>query len=381
MNKIKFIALILTVALTLSAFSSCTFIINTDSDKNKLNALESFNSTLDDVDDSSDEILEFRPVDIGIQAQREYIFPFIGIDFTPTESLYGKIENREVFLYQTEEFEDATTVKYAFMTFYATTDAQREEKVTSIDIYTWLDSLEKVGAIGIYVKGEVSNLDALTGCDTHKKVGDSDDGKYEYYLSINSGSKSESVSELESSLIFIAEMKEFDPEYAYSAFSVGKNENVDSTGIFSGKDIFGNGYTQDIFSDYDLTLVNVLTTWCTYCVEEMPELEKLRADYVKNGVKFNVVAVVLDTKYNGKEDSNAIELAKTLHDKSGASFPFLIPDESEMNGRLTGIESFPESFFVDSEGNIVSEAYIGARSYKEWKTVVDGELEKLGGAK
>lgn len=377
MKKIGLIALILIAASTLSVFSGCILSGKPYAD----GETENTESTGDAQDGNSNEILEFRPVDVGIQAQREYIYPFIGIDFTPTESLYDKIESREAFVYQTEEFEDATTVKYAFMTFYATTEAQREEKVMSVDIYEWLDNLEKTGAIGIYDKDSVSDLDTLTGCDTHKKVGNSDDGKYEYYLSLNSECTSEISKELEKSPIFITEMREFESNYTYNAFSVGKNENVDSTGIFSEKDVFGNDYNQDIFSDYDLTLVNVLTTWCTYCVEEMPELEKLRADYVKDGVKFNVVAVVLDTKFNGKEDDNAIELAKTLHDKSGASFPFLIPDESEMNGRLTGIESFPESFFVDRDGNIVSEAYIGARSYKEWKTAVDGELEKLGVSK
>ena len=34
--------------------------------------------------------------------------------------------------------------------------------------------------------------------------------------------------------------------------------------------------TQDIFADYDLTMVNVWATWCGYCVEEMPELAKLK---------------------------------------------------------------------------------------------------------
>ncbi len=34
-------------------------------------------------------------------------------------------------------------------------------------------------------------------------------------------------------------------------------------------------YTQDIFSKYDLTMVNIFTTWCSPCVNEIPDLEKL----------------------------------------------------------------------------------------------------------
>lgn len=68
-----------------------------------------------------------------------------------------------------------------------------------------------------------------------------------------------------------------------------------------------------------------------------------------------------------------------MHKRSGAGFPFLIPDETEMNGRLTGIASFPETFFVDKDGNIVSEPYFGARSQSEWAKIVDEEFAKLNG--
>lgn len=70
-------------------------------------------------------------------------------------------------------------------------------------------------------------------------------------------------------------------------------------------------------------------------------------------------------------DEGALERAQILYERSKAKFPFLIPDENNMNGRLTGIESVPESFFVDKNGNIVSDPYVGANSQKEWKKNVD----------
>ena len=42
---------------------------------------------------------------------------------------------------------------------------------------------------------------------------------------------------------------------------------------FKTVDLEGNEVTQDIFKDYDMTMINVWTTWCPYCIEEMPELE------------------------------------------------------------------------------------------------------------
>lgn len=331
----------------------------------------------DDENDGTEGALSFRPVDIGVQAQKEYIYPFIGLRIKPSDIMYEKIDNREVYVSLKDDYEDALTVNYALMRFFATTEEQRGEVVTSIDCYAWEESLKKLGAVGIYKKGIVKELDDLTGCDIHEKIGASDDGKYEYYLSIKSDCDKTLIDELKKVNVIISKMREFDPSYSYNAFSVGKDESVNSAGPFTTKDVFGKEYTESVFEDYDLTLVNVLTTWCTYCVEEMPTLEELRKNYTEQGVKFNVVAVVLDTKYGETTDTSAVELAQTLHKKSDASFPFLIPDENNMNGRLVGIENFPESFFVDKNGNIVSDAYLGARTLKEWSAIVETELNSL----
>ena len=50
---------------------------------------------------------------------------------------------------------------------------------------------------------------------------------------------------------------------------------------------------------------------------------------------------------------------------------------TNFNGRLNGIQAMPETFFVDSNGNIVGDTYSGAKSAKEWKQVIEKELEKI----
>lgn len=40
-----------------------------------------------------------------------------------------------------------------------------------------------------------------------------------------------------------------------------------------------NPSREEIFADYDLTMVNLWTTTCGYCIEEMPTLEKLRTEF------------------------------------------------------------------------------------------------------
>lgn len=150
-----------------------------------------------------------------------------------------------------------------------------------------------------------------------------------------------------------------------------KGNNV---GEFSMQDIEGETYTQEMFADYDLTLVNIFTTWCSPCINEIPDLQKLREEMKDQGV--NVVGIALDTiGSSGSADEETVEVAKKLAEYTGASYPFLIPDEGYLNGRLTGINAVPETFFVDKEGNIVGETYSGSRSLEEWKEIVQTELK------
>ncbi len=84
-----------------------------------------------------------------------------------------------------------------------------------------------------------------------------------------------------------------------------------------------------------------------------------------------MVGIVLDSiDSNGAADQEIIEKAKVLAERTGAAYPFLIPDQSYLNGRLSGINAVPETFFVDKDGNIVGETYSGSRSLEDWETIV-----------
>ena len=63
------------------------------------------------------------------------------------------------------------------------------------------------------------------------------------------------------------------------------------------------------------------------------------------------------------------------------SYPLLIPDAGNMNGRISGLSSFPESFFVDKDGNIVGVPIMGSRNLEDWKTAVEDALEKINSGK
>ncbi len=151
-----------------------------------------------------------------------------------------------------------------------------------------------------------------------------------------------------------------------------------SLGEFTTQDVDGNEYTQDMFKDYDLTLVNIFTTWCPPCVAEMPELEKLYQQMKDQGV--NVVGFVLDVlNEEGEIVQEDLERAQELVKRTGVTYPVLLPDSGYLNGRLTGIDAFPETFFVDQDGNVVGGTYQGSGDLEDWLEVVEQELAALNG--
>lgn len=148
-------------------------------------------------------------------------------------------------------------------------------------------------------------------------------------------------------------------------------------GEFSAQDFSGNTVTKDIFADYDLTMVNLWTTTCGYCIEEMPVLNELRKEFQDDGISFNIISVCMDVGNTDEINDANLKKAQEIIEKAGVEYPNLIPDSVLLEGRLKGIQAFPESFFVDSEGNVVSEPYVGALPKNHWRATMNNEIDKL----
>jgi len=151
--------------------------------------------------------------------------------------------------------------------------------------------------------------------------------------------------------------------------------NETQLGDFKAQDINGNEVTKDIFSNYDLTLVNLFTTWCSPCVEEIPYLSQIDKELSDKGV--NVIGIVLDVNEDGKIDDKKLEKLKEIIQSTNAGYDILLPDSVLREGRLKGVDSVPESFFVDKNGNIVGETYVGSHSKEEWMDIINKELGKI----
>lgn len=110
----------------------------------------------------------------------------------------------------------------------------------------------------------------------------------------------------------------------------------------------------------------------------MPELEELYQEMKDQGV--GVVGMVLDSvSEDGTPDDSIVQKAQLLKEKTGVTYPLLIPDKGFLNGRISGLQSFPESFFVDKDGNIVSDPIMGSNTFDGWKEAVEKQLAALKG--
>lgn len=151
--------------------------------------------------------------------------------------------------------------------------------------------------------------------------------------------------------------------------------SADTTGPFQDftvSSILGESYTPEVFSDHDLSIVNIMATWCGPCVNEMPDLENI---YEDTGV--GVVGIVIDTSSRGEVDSEAVDTALHLADQLGITYPMLIPDANHFSGLTSSVQVVPTSYLVDNTGKIVAGPIEGAMSADSWLQLVDIAKENM----
>lgn len=118
---------------------------------------------------------------------------------------------------------------------------------------------------------------------------------------------------------------------------------------FETQTLSGETVTQDIFADYDLTMVKIWTTWCSNCISEMEEMPDLK-NKLPEGV--NIISICLD----GTDD---LELTQEIVDYMGITYPTLLASDSLNESALQYIANVPTTLFVDSTGKVIGEPMIG----------------------
>ena len=136
--------------------------------------------------------------------------------------------------------------------------------------------------------------------------------------------------------------------------------------VFTTTDLYGNEYTDRIFADAEVTMLNLWAYWCGPCVGELQDLQRLQNNYANRG--FQIYGV----SYDNYTDGNREEF-----EWQEITYPSLIvpPSLEDLYWDWFGNRrSFPTTIFVDGNGHILGEPYVGARSYSDWAAIVEGYL-------
>ena len=137
---------------------------------------------------------------------------------------------------------------------------------------------------------------------------------------------------------------------------------------FTASDIYGNEVSSDIFKDSKITVVNIWGTFCSPCINEMPDIEKLSKDYADKGLQ--IIGIPCDA-YNDELVSQAEDIIKY----TGVTYLNILPSATLDEAKLNSVMSVPETVFVDENGVQIGESIVGSKSYEEWAEIIDSVRE------
>ena len=136
----------------------------------------------------------------------------------------------------------------------------------------------------------------------------------------------------------------------------------------------GEKYTQDNLKNYDLTVVNVWSTTCGYCIEEMPALEQLKGKLPSN---VQLITVCIDGEASP-------DTAKEILTKKGLTATTLVSSNSLNDGLLKYVSGTPTTFFFDKNGKQIGDPKVGSFSTSDTDAIaelymkeVNARLEKV----
>lgn len=136
-------------------------------------------------------------------------------------------------------------------------------------------------------------------------------------------------------------------------------------------DTEGNSVSSDIFGDYDATIVNFWNNGCGTCIEEMPELEEMYQQFKERNI--NLIGVGTDSR----ESDEQLAAAREILTGKGVSYINISPspENSFYQDFVADIFTFPTTYIVDREGNMIGAPIAG--NVKGQLDAVESRLELI----
>lgn len=128
-----------------------------------------------------------------------------------------------------------------------------------------------------------------------------------------------------------------------------------SVSAFTTENLNGETVTEAILAEKEYTMINVWGTFCGPCINEMPDLETLSQEMPEN---MQLIGVICDVDCVTKSPEG-IAAAKEIVEATGVTYQNLLlwPNADWF---LSTSNVVPTTYFVDSEGNLVSDIIFGA---------------------
>ncbi len=344
---------------------------------------------------------------INMTPEKETRYPYMGVSLKLPDTLHGAVLDNTVFMRADEDMEylnfgssgsvnanwvpspENMILHSGYIEFLYLPEGMRDrvpyrgakELLSPEEFQEWITLGQPIARLGIYRTADFQeSMLEESPYTEHTFLGENT--QYLYYLSTNEAPSG--ANQVASSLFAtVGALKDgitlFEPramDEAYYGIITPEAASVSSIGTFQATTLDGSAVDQAIFSQANLTMVNVWTTWCGACVEEMPDLEALSQEAAKDGVQ--IVGIVYDTlNPKGEIDQELTALAKTIVERTGVSYPMLIPDEDLRNGLLSGIIGYPTTWFVDENGNVIGDSILGSHSKEEWAALIQERLAEV----
>ena len=162
---------------------------------------------------------------------------------------------------------------------------------------------------------------------------------------------------------------------SFSVFAAksNKKENVKMSNIVL-YDQYGKKHSIEEYKG-KVVVINFWATWCGYCVEEMPEFEKVYKEFGSNK-KDVIILGVAGPK--SKENPNNVDVEKdkiiSFLKKKNITYPSLM-DETGKSFDEYGVKYFPTTYVINKKGYL--EGFVnGAISGEQLKNAINETLKK-----
>ena len=146
---------------------------------------------------------------------------------------------------------------------------------------------------------------------------------------------------------------------AYSPRSMFSEGKLEGNQRFNLKNLNGENVSLDgLLGKNKAVLVNFWATWCPFCIEETPDLVKLKTKYKDS--PFEIVGINV-----GESKEEAAAFAKRLH----INYTVLL-DEDNSVAQSYHVVGIPTTFLISAQGKIVGE-------YHAFTSQLESDVEKV----